>query len=99
MSKLIRAFSTFCDENGYPGTIDWKGEYDGGDTAAILGTLRTLYPIEIPLYDIPSFASSIPARHPDLNKWYGQPDRFSRDQLIPAICGIINSTKGFNSNF
>ncbi len=31
----------------------------------------------------------LPVRHPDKTKWYGQPDRFSRDQLVPVICAAI----------
>lgn len=87
MSKLIRMFSDYTDENGYPGTIDYRGNYDGGDTAAIIGTLMALEADYIGP-GIPGIP--IPTRHVDDTKWYGQSDRFSRDQLIPCICGIIN---------
>lgn len=29
-----------------------------------------------------------PVRHPDQNKWYGRPGRFSRDQLVALLCGM-----------
>lgn len=75
------------DENGYPGTRDSvTGEFDGGDTAAILGTLWFFgQMLELPLYTF----RNAPVRHYDKNKWYGQPDRFSRDQLIPVLCGYV----------
>jgi hypothetical protein len=76
---------TPLDENGVPGAIGEDGNFDGGDSAAIIGTLGALnvdieknIPFNIGLY--------VPIRHPDTTRWYGQPDRFSRDQLIPAIC-------------
>jgi hypothetical protein len=28
-------------------------------------------------------------RHPDRSKWYGQADRFSRDQFIPILCSYV----------
>lgn len=78
----------YCDENGYPGTIQADGSYDGGDTAAIIGTIRALVPY---MYNITCpMAQCIPIRHPDSTKWYGQKDRFSRDQLLAVLCGDLN---------
>lgn len=81
--------SKWLDEDGYPGTIQWDGSYDGGDTAAIIGTIEALddkEPCKVP--PIP-FSNGFPIRHPDDTKWVGQPNRFSRDQLIAALCGLI----------
>lgn len=83
------------DKDGYPGTRknhDPLESWDGGDTAAILGTLVAL----THLPEKANWASKLtymcyglPLRHPDQEKWYGQKDRFSRDQLIPIICAGI----------
>lgn len=78
------------DENGYPGTIGIDGKFDGGDTAAILGTLDSF---DMAICKVPapwSIVEGVPLRHPDTTKWYGQPDRFSRDQLIPILCSLFN---------
>ena len=83
------------DRNGFPGTIDSNGVYDGGDTAAILGTICALEPgILVSTYWLARIAElvsplGIPRRHPDESKWWGQSDRFSRDQLIPLICSAV----------
>lgn len=80
------------DENGFPGATGLNGEFDGGDTAAIIGTIVALDPYAILMlmekvhFLIPA---GFPIRHPDFNKWYGRHDRFSRDQLIPIICAGI----------
>lgn len=82
----------YCDENNQPGTIQADGSYDGGDTAAIIGTIKALSPVnEALLVPLPPWNiwSAVPLRHPDITKWYGQPDRFSRDQLIPNLCAQI----------
>jgi hypothetical protein len=76
------------DPQGYPGAIGEDGTFDGGDTAAIMGTVYALGK------DFPSvlqypFNNGAPIRHPDTTKWYGQPDRFSRDQLIPVLCDLV----------
>jgi hypothetical protein len=78
------------DDKGFPGTIGEQGEFDGGDTAAILGTLLTFSEQGWAqrLYECCSLGT--PRRHPDQTRWYGQPDRFSRDQLVPVICAGIN---------
>lgn len=80
------------DEDGLPGSIGLQGEFDGGDTAAILGTMIAL----VPQHTLGQWCNKIgfvgygpPRRHPDFSKWYGQYDRFSRDQLIPVICAGI----------
>lgn len=84
----------YLDADAYPGTIDnMTGKFDGGDTASILGTILALQKtVILPCGLLPGLVDSdgIPRRHPDTSKWYGQPDRFSRDQLIPLICtGIV----------
>lgn len=92
----------FCDEQGYPGTIQSDGSYDGGDTAAIIGNIAALTDDEDTLDKLPTIPLGIidekaelfsvkfvPIRHPDPLKWYSQIDRFSRDQLIPSICAAI----------
>ncbi len=85
--------SSYLDENGYPGTRQWDGSWDGGDTAAIMGTVRTLVPtsslIEFTM-DYPwNQEYDQPIRHPDTTKWYSQPWNFSRDQLVPVLCSLI----------
>lgn len=78
--------SKYCDESGLPGAVDPSyGTWDGGDTAAILGTLWFFGQ----MHDHGlSFSDQAPTRHPDVTKWYGQSDRFSRDQLIAVLCGL-----------
>lgn len=80
----------YLDENGYPGTIQSDGSYDGGDTAAIVGTIRALSPVMYLLYIPYSLEWGTPLRHLDHTKWYGQKDRFSRDQLLAVLCGTLN---------
>lgn len=80
----------YLDENGYPGTRQADGSWDGGDTAAIIGTVRALTPMAATLImPLMPFSGLIPLRHPDANYWYGQPDRFSRDQMIPCLCAAL----------
>lgn len=87
--------SKYIDQNGMPGTRDYAGNLDMGDSAAIFfnvaalsdqfGGLRCLnYYDEI---------HKVPVRHPDTSKWWGQPDRMSRDQLIPILCWAIMQDK------
>lgn len=88
-------YAKYLDENGYPGTRQAEGSWDGGDTAAIIGTVQALAPnisgVLFP-FDFPwNEAANAPLRHPDTYKWYGQPDRFSRDQLIPAMCAQLTT--------
>jgi len=63
---------------------------DGGDSAAICGTLmvvddKFVTPSSLQMY----LNDATPVRHPDSDKWYGRPWRFSRDQLIGLLCGIV----------
>lgn len=83
------------DDAGLPGAIGDDGRFDGGDTAAILGNIIALTkdPNEYARFSLMlSYAvlgKGAPIRHPDKSRWYGQEDRFSRDQLIPMICAGI----------
>lgn len=83
----------YLDAQAYPGCVNpVNGEWDGGDSAAILGTVIALQrPILLPSGLLPGLVdeNGLPRRHPDTTKWYGQSDRFSRDQLIPLICAGI----------
>lgn len=90
--NLVKELFAYLDDEGYPGTVN-HGQFDGGDTASIVGTILALQRLIILpsglLYELVDI-NGIPRRHPDTTKWYGQPDRFSRDQLIPLICaGIV----------
>lgn len=83
------------DENGIPGTMGDDRFFDGGDSCAIAGTIEALggsvgnaLQWVLPEKFI-SKDTLTPIRHPDKTKWYGQPNRFSRDQLIPFICWCI----------
>lgn len=78
------------DAQGYPGTIGEDGTFDGGDSAAIIGTTEALgCSISPSLLPWTNELGGRPLRHPDTTKWYGQSDRFSRDQLIPIICAAV----------
>lgn len=69
------------DKLGLPLT---NGE-DGGDSACIAGNLLvTGFQVPIQYY----LMGEEPVRHPDQNKWYGRPGRFSRDQLVGMLCGM-----------
>jgi hypothetical protein len=58
---------------------------DGGDSAAIAGNLLVAgFQVPIQYY----LMNGEPVRHPDKNKWYGRPGRFSRDQLVAMLCGM-----------
>lgn len=91
------------DDRGFPGTEGEDGQFDGGDTAAIIGTLMALGDPSVIQKEFPSRLSLMrdmlirdkgPVRHPDESKWYGQPDRFSRDQLIPILCSFVAAVGG-----
>lgn len=86
MSDLIKLLDGYLDADEFPGTIQCDGTYDGGDTAAIMGTVdffdSTILHEMAPWHPV----LEVPIRHPDESRWYGQPDRYSRDQLIPQIC-------------
>lgn len=82
------------DDQGFPGARGLKGEYDGGDTCAILGTILTLLPPDEDRQKWISLRQACtpftnPVRHPDKSRWYGQSDRFSRDQMIPLLCSYV----------
>lgn len=84
----------YTDSRGYPGTREDTGDWDGGDTAAILGTLLAcssfrLVGVVNMISHLIDPVSGRPRRHPSKSVWYGQPDRFSRDQLIPIICAAV----------
>ncbi len=81
--------STYLDENGYPGTRQWDGSWDGGDTAAIMGTVDS-FDNRVLHVPAPFGIDGIPLRHPDTSRWYGQQDRFSRDQLVGMLCSCLN---------
>ncbi len=88
----MRPLADYLDANGYPGTIQADGSYDGGDTAAIIGTVKALTPAAagLTMPTIPcNLALWVPIRHSDKTRWYGQPDRFSRDQLLATLCGLL----------
>lgn len=84
--------SIYLDEQGYPGTRQADGSWDGGDTAAILGTVRSLAPdASSILFPQPypwSEEQDKPIRHPS-QPVHSNPDNFSRDQLIPELCSYI----------
>lgn len=86
----------YFDSLGYPGTRDYRGFWDGGDTAAILGTVIALQPKQTfapAMLNALVDDNGVPRRHYDVTKWYGQSDRCSRDQLIPLICAGIALVK------
>ena len=77
----------YFDVTGLPVTKDG----DGGDSCATAGNLLVteefprMMPVGMYLY------GTEPVRHPDRNKWYGRPGRFSRDQLVAMLCGLAMS--------
>lgn len=83
--------SKYLDKDGLPGTLDYRKILDMGDSAAIAGTLIALGSPDFTPDILNHFigADGLPRRHPDQSRWYGQPDRFSRDQMIPLICAGI----------
>lgn len=86
----------YLDPKGFPGTRDYTGMWDGGDTAAILGNVIALQSNPVFAPQMLNYLVTIhkePRRHWNVEKWYGQPDRFSRDQLIPMICAGIRLAK------
>jgi hypothetical protein len=82
------------DAQGFPGTQGDDGQFDGGDTAAIVGNLIALgqaeiFPVKLRLMRSFLIRDDGLVRHPDRSKWWGQTDRFSRDQLIPILCSFV----------
>lgn len=76
------------DENGIPGAMGDDRYFDGGDSAAIVGTVWACGGRTVSLGKFIGDMGN-PVRHPDATKWYGKRNRFSRDQLIPMICAGI----------
>lgn len=96
MSELIAMLNGYLDSKGYP--ICASLNPDGGDCAADLGTIGFFWfdvtamstGVELLALDIPfSYRDDEPLRYWDASMWAGKPGRFSRDQLIPMICGFI----------
>jgi hypothetical protein len=88
-------YRPWLDSKGYP--VCTGPSPDGGDCAADMGTFMSLNPInEKSIMDsitIPwDGPTEQPLRYWDATKWSGLPNRFSRDQLIPLICGFTNSS-------
>lgn len=86
------------DERGYPGTEGDTGEFDGGDTAAIIGNLIALgadeiFPLKLRTMRTMLIQPEGLLRHPDRTKWWGKPDRFSRDQLIPILASFAGDNQ------
>jgi hypothetical protein len=77
--------SKFVDNFGLPGTFNSEGWLDMGDSAAIYFNVEALAPSTFKVNE--NFYFNVnPVRHPDYSKWWGQPDRCSRDQMIPMLC-------------
>ena len=77
----------YLDSLNLPGTRQSNGTLDMGDSAAIMFNLMAFNSIqddESRWYWNHDY--NVPVRHPDKTKWWGQPDRYSRDQLIPLLC-------------
>jgi hypothetical protein len=82
------------DKDGFPGTRGDDEQFDGGDTAAIIGTCLALRLSNVEGVFLPDLRRKLitedgPVRHPDKSKWYGWPDRFSRDQLVAILCSYV----------
>lgn len=78
--------SDYYDAIGLPGT---KGG-DFGDSCAIWSTVMALNPnVAMGKLAGAYLGKETPVRHPDKSKWYGLDWRFSRDQLVAYLCGLI----------
>lgn len=76
-----------CIDNlGLPGTRQNDGSLDMGDSAAVYFNIAALSDISVNGAAYWHNEAKAPIRHPDASKWWGQPDRFSRDQMIPLLC-------------
>lgn len=75
----------YLDNLGLPGTLNYDNTIDMGDSAAIYFNVEALSPKTLVQKENLYFTEA-PVRHPDKTKWWGQPNRFSRDQLIPLLC-------------
>jgi hypothetical protein len=83
----------YLDSYGLPGAGQ---PLDMGDAAADYFTIIALTqetPDKLNLFW--NSTCNCPIRHPDASKWWGQPDRFSRDQLIPLL--VLGCLKGNNT--
>lgn len=79
--------AAYLDSYGLPGDRQSDGTLDMGDSAAIYFNILALS--QEPDDKANNYYSVVPLRHPDKSKWWGQPDRCSRDQLIPMLCYAI----------
>ncbi len=83
-------FTPYLDSNGLVCFLGSDGvTKDGGDTHANEFTLLYCQNVTVDnyfLYKVMCGPDGVPRRHPDTTKWYGRPNRQSRDQLIPRIC-------------
>lgn len=77
--------AAYLDSFGLPGTRQNDGSLDMGDSAAIYFNILALDPKEDDT-KATLYVKNVPVRHPDDRYWWGQTDRFSRDQLIPMLC-------------
>lgn len=61
---------------------------DGGDSCATAGNLIALGKnLDMPIHLY--VKGEEPVRHPDSFEWYGRPGRFSRDQLLGLLNGLV----------
>ena len=89
--------SPYYDERGFPGTIDYNANFDGGDTAAIVGNFRAFGYLMEPVVNVDTHTGTMePLRHWNPNRWWGRPGRFSRDQLVATLCGLVMYPAGLN---
>lgn len=81
----------YLDSFGLPVTL----EGDAGDSCADYFNILALSNASDDKASM--YFSTAPIRHPDASKWYGQPDRCSRDQLIPILC--YAAIRGLKTDF
>jgi len=81
----------YLDSFGLPVTL----QGDAGDSCADYFTILALSNESDDKAHL--YFSTAPLRHPDTSKWYGQPDRESRDQLIPILC--YAAIRGLKTDF
>ena len=83
----------YLDSSNLPGTRQSDGSLDMGDSAAIYFNAKALSDPNLGnQWNL--YFDQVPLRHPDKTKWWGQPDRFSRDQLTPLLCWAALQDKG-----
>lgn len=78
----------YIDKFGLPGCIQDNGELDMGDSCAIMANAVICQGAD-PLRMNDFWANGYPARHVDPSRWWGRPGRFSRDQMIAAMCAMV----------